>query len=36
MTAEQTNKPDELTSIYLNGVQLTKSQADEFEQVKQN
>lgn len=33
MTAEQTNKPDELTSIYLNGVQLTKSQADEFEQV---
>ena len=37
MTAEQTNKqtnnPDELTGIYLNGVQLTKRQADEFEQV---
>ena len=33
MTAERTNNPDELTSIYLNGVRLTKRQADEFEQV---
>ena len=33
MTAEQTKKPDELTGIYFNGVQLTESQADELEQI---
>ena len=33
MATEQTKKPDELTGIYFNGVQLTESQADELEQI---